>query len=127
MQISEDIHRTFMADSKVSTLVNKVLLDISNQIMAEDAAIIKTLKGFELDRYMNVEMYHALVDKQDAIRDAGEYDHRPVDCPVCSKLHQIEFILDCLIDKWKQRGVYEAFKVGVKFRADALDSGRTVN
>lgn len=116
-----------MADSKVSTLVNKVLLDISNQIMAEDAEIIKTLKGFDLERYMNVEIYHALIDKLDVVRDEGEFDHRPIDCPVCSKLHQLEFILDCLIDRWKLKGVYDAFKAGVQFRADALDKGRTVN
>lgn len=127
IRIAEDIEREYTISDQTRELVDKVFVDLVNEIMTEDKDVIESLHGVALADYMNIELYTALNELMWKINEEESDYHRPVECPVCEKLHRLAFIIDVLLADWHKSGVFERLSKQVKFRVDALENGRIIN
>lgn len=127
VRIADEIEREVAISDETRKLVDTTLEDIATKIIEEDASIIDKLKDEELITYMNVELYTALDDLLELHKTEGFYNHRLNDCPVCEKLHRIEFIIETLISDWERIGKAEKYKDMCRFRCDAIEPGRIIN
>lgn len=113
---------------RVKDIVEKMILDLSNCIMKEDAKIIKRCPpGHDLEQYVNVEMYIALYDYINQITDEEQDDHEPNNCPVCRKINNAKYLIRCLIHRWKLSGTSDTYREIIEFRINALEAGRVIN
>lgn len=126
IDLSEKLdQRDLYGVEKISKIVDKSLLDISNLILQQDGKIIGKMKTAEIDIYMNIEMYFMLNDYLFWLDETGL--HTGHNCQTCAKKLRAMFLLDALIKRWNLRGKIKQFESFVRFRADAFDNHRSIN
>lgn len=127
IRIAEEIEREVAISDATRKLVDITLEDIAMRIIEEDAPILDKLNSTEVVIYMNIEMYFALETILEKIRSDGFSFHRGNNCPVCEKIHRIDFIIETLFSDWEKRGVLQTYKELCRFRYEALEPGRIIN
>lgn len=120
-------NRGLVGLERISQIVDKSLLDISNMVMQQDKKIMQGMKPEEIDVYMNVEIYFTLNDYLFWIDEEQAGLHTTHNCPICAKKHRVMYLIDALIRRWQIQGKKKKFEELVRFRADAMDMGRSVN
>lgn len=129
IDISGKLTREKRVTTSTKQIVDQIFREITELVLREDAAVIRTMDETELTSYMHVEVFMALDQMYDEIELAGTNDHTgdTKTCEICIKMDRIEFISDCLISIWKQMGIAEYMHRLISFRDEALAIERVVN
>lgn len=127
IEIDDAIGTPSFVGFKADKIVHNTLTFVSNMILEEDRAIIATMKGDDVEKYINVETYWVLHDYLWWIDETMAEKHTGVNCPVCAKKEKVIHLIHCLISRWVARGKKREYEEAARFRELAVEPGRVLN
>lgn len=121
--ISDQIRRCIHLNTKTLQLLDDVFIAITSLIIKQDSIITDRMQtALELSDYMNIEVYFTLVQILDEIVEAKDNTGGTE-----IEFDRVRFVLECLLQQWKNNGVYEYYNRIVNFRCEALSKERVLN